>query len=111
MKGLPSNSWYCHAKYKYCKNSKHFAKQFHGNGRQLYQSKQQIDGTEKRIDSMMNKENPATAGAVFDSDHTLVPSHDIRITNNIEKTKQIKSKLSSGLMVTLKIRTANFSVL
>ena len=44
---------------------------------------------------MMNKENPAAAGAVFDSDYTLVPSDDIRITNNIEKAKQITSKLSS----------------
>jgi len=33
------------AKYKYSNNSTHFVKQFHGNGRQLYQSKQQIDGT------------------------------------------------------------------
>ena len=47
---------------------------------------------------MMNKENPAAAGAVFDSDYTLVPSDHIRITNNIEKakqTEQITSKLSS----------------
>ena len=43
----------------------------------------------------MNEENPAAAGAVFDSDYTLVPSDDIRITNNIEKVKQITSKLSS----------------
>ena len=83
------------AKYKYCKNSKHFVKQFHGTGRQLYQSKQQIDGLEKLIDSMMNKENPAAAGAVFDSDYPLVPSDDIIIANNIEKAKQLTSKLSS----------------
>ena len=46
----------------------------------------------------MNKENPAAAGAVFDSDYTLVPSDHIRITNNIGKakqTEQITSKLSS----------------
>jgi len=44
---------------------------------------------------MMNKENPAAAGAVFDSDYTLVPSDDIRITNNIEKAKQITSNWQS----------------
>jgi len=44
---------------------------------------------------MMNKQNPAAAGAVFDSNYTLVPSDDIRITNSSEKAKQITSKLSS----------------
>jgi len=43
----------------------------------------------------MNKENPAAARVVFDSDYTLVPRDNIRITNNIEKAKQITSKLSS----------------
>ena len=44
---------------------------------------------------MMKKGNPAAAGAVFDSDYTLVPGDDIRITNNIEKANQITSKPSS----------------
>ena len=34
---------------------------------------------------MMNKENLAAVGAVFDSGYSLVPSDNIRITNNIEK--------------------------
>ena len=70
------------AKYKHCQNRKDFVKQFHGTGRQLYQLKQQIDGIEKQIDSMMNKENPAAVGAVFDGGYSLVPSDNIRITNN-----------------------------
>ena len=44
---------------------------------------------------MMNKENPAEVRAVFDSGYSLVPSDNIRITNNIEKRTQITSKLSS----------------
>ena len=44
---------------------------------------------------MMNKENPAEVWAVFDSGYSLVPSDNIRITNNIEKGTQITSKLSS----------------
>ena len=83
------------AKYKHCQNRKDFVKQFHGTGRQLYQLKQQIDGIEKQIDSMMNKENPAAVGAVFDGGYSLVPSDNIRITNNIGKGTQITSKLSS----------------
>ena len=43
----------------------------------------------------MNKENPAAAGAVFDSDYALLPSDDIRSTNSIEEAKQITSKPSS----------------
>jgi len=85
------------AKYKHCQNRKDFVKQFHGTGRQLYQLKQQIDGIEKQIDSMMNKENPAAVGAVFDGGYSLVPSDNIRITNNIGKGTQITSKLSSLL--------------
>ena len=37
----------------------------------------------------MNKENPAAAGAVLDEDHTLIPSDNIRINNNIQKAMQI----------------------
>ena len=43
----------------------------------------------------MNKENPPEVWAVFDSAYSLVPSDNIRITNNIEKGTQITSKLSS----------------
>ena len=43
----------------------------------------------------MNKDNPAAVGAVLDSDYSLVPSDNIRITNNIQKAKQITTKLSS----------------
>ena len=42
----------------------------------------------------MNKENPATAGAVLDEDHTLIPSDNIRINNNIQKAMQIIASLS-----------------
>ena len=63
---------------QYYENSKY------GTGRQIYQFKQQIDGIEKQIDSTMNKENPATVEAVFESGYGLVPSDNIRITNNIE---------------------------
>ena len=83
------------AKFKYSKNAKHFVKEFHGTGRQLYQSMQQIDVIEKQIDSLMNIDNPAAAGVVLDSDYSLVPSDTIRITNNIQKTKQITTNLSS----------------
>ena len=74
---------------------KYFVKEFHGTERQLYQSLQQIDVIEKQIDSLMNKDNPAAVGAVLDSDYSLVPSDNIRITNNIQKAKQITTKLSS----------------
>ena len=37
----------------------------------------------------MNKENSAAAGAVLDEDHTLIPSDNIRINNNIQKAMQI----------------------
>ena len=34
---------------------------------------------------MMNKENPAAAGAVFDSDYPLDPSDDIIITTTLKR--------------------------
>ena len=43
----------------------------------------------------MNKNNPAAIGTVLESDYTLVPSDNIRINHDIEKAKQIMSKLSS----------------
>ena len=72
-------------KFKHCKNNKKFVKEFHGTGRELYHWIQQIDKTDNQIKSLMNKENPATAGAVLDKDHTLIPSDNIRINNNIPK--------------------------
>ena len=42
----------------------------------------------------MNKENPAAAGAVLDEDHTLIPSDNIRINNNIQKAMQIIASVS-----------------
>ena len=43
----------------------------------------------------MNKDNPAAVGVVLDSDYSLVPSNTIKLTNNIQKTKQITTNLSS----------------
>ena len=62
------------AKFKYSRYAKYFVKEFHGTGRQLYQSMKQIDVIEKQIDSLMKKDNPAAVGAVLDSDYSLVPS-------------------------------------
>ena len=50
----------------------------------------------------MNKENPATAGAVQDEDHTLISSNNIRINNNIQKAMQIIASLS---LIDNKIKT------
>ena len=83
------------SKFNHCKNAKQFVKEFHGTGRELYHSKQQIDEIDKQINSMMNKQNPAAAGVVLDKDYTLVPSDSIRINNNIQRAKQISSNLSS----------------
>ena len=83
------------SKFNHCKNAKQFVKEFHGTGRKLYHSKQQIDEIDKQINSMINKQNPAAAGVVLDKDYTLVPSDSIRINNNIQRAKQIISNLSS----------------
>ena len=83
------------SKFNHCKNAKQFVKEFHGTGRELYHSKQQIDEIDKQINSMMNKQNPAAAGVVLDKDYTLVPSDSIQINNNIQRAKQIISNLSS----------------
>ena len=83
------------SQFNHCKNAKQFVKEFHGTGRELYHSKQQIDEIDKQINSMMNKQNPAAAGVVLDKDYTLVPSDSIRINNNIQRAKQIISNLSS----------------
>ena len=56
---------------------------------------QQIDVLEKQIDSLMSIDNLAAVGVVLDSHYSLVPSDTIRITNNIQKTKQITTNLSS----------------
>ena len=42
----------------------------------------------------MNRENPAAAGAVLDEVHTLIPSDNIRINNNIQKPVQIIASVS-----------------
>ena len=60
----------------------------HGTGRELYHLAQQIDEIDNQVKPIMNKENPAAAGAVLDEDHTLIPSDNIRI-NNIQKAMQI----------------------
>ena len=90
------------AKFKHCKNSKHFVKELHGKGRELYHLKQQIDEIDNQIKSMMNKENAAAAGAVLDEDHTWIPSDNIRINNNIQKAIQIIASLS---LIDNKIKT------
>ena len=69
-------------------------KEFHGTGRELYHLTQQIDEIDNQIKSVMNKENPAAAGAVLDEDHTLIPSDNITINNNIQKATQIIASLS-----------------
>ena len=81
-------------KFKYSKNPREFVKEFHGKGRELYQSKQIIDDINKQINSMMNNENPASAGAVLHAEN-LVPSDYIRINNNIVKAEQITAKLNA----------------
>ena len=63
-------------KFKHCKNNKQFVKEFHETGRELYHLIQQIDEINNQIKSIMNKENPA-------EDHTLIPSDNIRINNNV----------------------------
>ena len=87
---------------KQCKNNKQFVKEFHGTGRELYHLKQQIDEIDNQIKSMMNKENPAAAGAVLDEDHNLIPGDNIRINNNIQKAIQIIVSLS---VIVNKIKT------
>ena len=82
------------AKFKHCKNNKQFVKEFHGTGRELYHLIQQIDEIHSQIKSIMNKENPAASGAVLYEDHTLIPSDNIRINNNIQKAMQIIASLS-----------------
>lgn len=63
-------------------------------GRELYYLKQQLDKIDNQIKSVMNKENPAAAGAVLDEDHTLIPSDNIRIKNNFQKAMQNIASLS-----------------
>ena len=75
-------------KFKHCKNNKKFVKQFHGTGRELYHVIQQTDEINNQIKSIMNKGNPAAAGAVLDEVHTLTPSDNIRINNDIQKAMQ-----------------------
>ena len=81
-------------KFKHCKNNKKFVKEFHGTGRELYHLIQQMDEIDNQIRSIMNKENPAAAGAVLDEDHTLIPSDNIRINNNIQKAMKIIASAS-----------------
>ena len=90
-------------KFKRCKNNKQFVKEFHGTGRELYHLTQQIDEIDNQIKSIMNKENPAAAGAVLDEDHTLIPGDNIRINNDMQKASmQIIASLS---LIDNKIRT------
>ena len=42
----------------------------------------------------MNKENPAAAGAVLDEVHTLIPSDNLRINDNIQKAMKIIASAS-----------------
>ena len=70
-------------KFKHCKHNKKFVTEFHGTERELYHLIQQIDEIDNQIKSIMNKENPAAAGAVLDEVHTLIPSDNIRINNSI----------------------------
>ena len=69
-------------------------KEFHRTGRELYHLIQQIDKTDNQIKSIMNRENPAAAGAVLDEAHTLIPSDNIRINSNAQKAMQIIASLS-----------------
>ena len=69
-------------------------KEFHGTRKELYHLIQQVDEIDNQIKSIMNKENPAAAGAVPDEDHTFISSDNIRINNNIQKAMQIIASLS-----------------
>ena len=71
-----------------------FVTEFHGTGRELYHLIQQIDEINNQIKSIVNKENPAAAGAVLNEVHTLIPSDNIRINNNIQKAIQIIASVS-----------------
>ena len=77
-------------------------KEFHGTGRELYYLTQPIDEIDNQIESIMNKENPAAAGAVLDEDHTLITCDNIRINNNIQVAMQIIASLS---LIDNKIKT------
>ena len=82
-------------KFKHCgKNNKKFVKEFYRTGRELYHVIQQTDEINNQIKSIMNKGNPAAAGAVLDEVQTLIPSDNIRINNNIQKVMQIIASVS-----------------
>ena len=81
-------------KFKHCKNNKKFVKEFHRTGKELYHLIQQIDKIDNQIKSIMNKENPAAAGAVLDEVHTLIPSDNLRINDNIQKAMKIIASAS-----------------
>ena len=63
---------------------------------------QQTDEINNQIKSIMNKGNPAAAGAVLDEVHTLIPSDNIRINSNTQKAMQIIASLS---LIDNKIKT------
>ena len=77
-------------------------KECHGTGRELYHLTQQVDEINNQIKSIINKDNPAVAGAVLDEDHTLIPRDNIRVNKNIQKAMQIIASLS---LIDNKIKT------
>ena len=74
----------------------------------MYHLKQQIEEIGNQIRSIMYKENTAATGALLDEDHTLIPSDNIRINNNIQKAMQIIASLS---LIDNKIKTFDSNIL
>ena len=79
--------------YSFCKNTREFVKRFHDEGRHEYDAECGVERLEKRIDVIMDANNPAVAGKYFSEDYVFTRSDLPILENNLKMVQDIKTSI------------------
>ena len=79
--------------YPFCNNAREFVKRFHDEGRHEYDAECGVERLEKRIDVVMDPNNPAVAGKYFIEDYVFTRSGIPILENNLKMVQDIKTSI------------------
>ena len=95
--------------YPFCKNAREFVKRFHDQGRHEYDAECGLERLDKRIDVVMDPNNPAVAGKYFSEDHVFTRSDLPILQNNLKMVEDIKASIQKQEEEAKKHLSTNFS--
>ena len=79
--------------YPFCKNAREFVKRFYDEGRHEYNAERGVERLEKRINVVMDPNNPAVAGKYFSEDYIFTRSDLPILENNLKMVQDIKTSI------------------